>query len=445
MKEVLVYGSGMSAIANSIVAHSKGYRVDMLDTKGTFASGWGSDDIYLDGNSFRLDKGIRIPTSINNIFDEYLYNDDCYKSVDWFKANSFMSEAVLHSKFSNFSSSCLDIKSLGIDLHNLNSFFRQDQILANNEEERLTQEYGKEITKRVFEDISVKRFGLTLSEIPPYAMKGLVPKRFILGDKKIIENKFGINSQINSIAAHQDISSISLSDTKKIYYPKNITIDSWIELLKTNLILKGINIDLNFGDIRSITKLGRGYQVLFTNGAKKDYEKILWSKPFIFLLKKLGLNEIVRSEELNFRIFRTMHLLMNGKVLHKKQYLLNFQDPWNLHRVIFWQNLQFKSISKNIITLELQYISGQDESFIDLDLIISKLKKNGLLNTDSMIQDFKLVQTKTMIPILLTKHHAKIFEYQCQIKEKFPNLYFPNSDGIRFLDELFQDAMGFFE
>ena len=71
MSRVLVFGSGMSAIANSIVAHSHGLEVDIYDSNGTFASGWGSDNVSLGENLYKLDKGIRLPVSVSKNYDNY--------------------------------------------------------------------------------------------------------------------------------------------------------------------------------------------------------------------------------------------------------------------------------------------------------------------------------------------------------------------------------------
>ncbi len=443
MSRVLVFGSGMSAIANSIVAHSHGLEVDIYDSNGTFAAGWGSDNVSLGENLYKLDKGIRLPVSVSKNYDNYLFNDDIYKTINWYKADSFMSEAILHKNFFNISSSCLDLRKLGLDLEDLNKKLNTADKLINNEEERLIWTYGKEITEKVFKKICVKRFGIPLNQIPPYGIEGLVPKRLLLGDKKFIEKNFGLDSKINQISAHLDLSQIP--NSKKIIYPHNTSVDDWIHLLKNNLVSKGINIDENFSDIESIQKSKDIYSVLFTNGTKKSYNKILWSKPFFFLPKKLGYKEIFNPKDLDFRVFKTVHLLLDHNVNHEKQYVLNFERPWNLHRAIFWQNLPFKSFEENIITLELQYLKDQNDNEIDIEQIKINLENYGLLNKNAKVLDHKFIDTKTMIPIITTDKYLKIAKYEKNIKENFKNLHFSSTGGIKFLDGLFEDAKKYFK
>lgn len=443
MSRVLVFGSGMSAVANSIVAHSHGFEVDIYDSNGTFASGWGSDEIKLGNEIYKLDKGIRLPVSVSEEHDKYLFRDDIYKNIDWYEADSFMSEAILHKDFLNIESSCLDIRKLNLNLEDLNKKLNANDRLINNEKIRLITTYGEEITDKVFEKICLKRFGIPLNQIYPFGIEGLVPKRFLIGDKKIIETKYGTSSKINQIAAHNDLSEVP--NSKKIIYPHNTSVDAWIDLLKNNLISKGINIDENFGDINFIKKERGGYRVLFENGEEKSYGKILWSKPFFFLPKKLGYKEIFNPKDLNFRVFKTAHLLLDKNVKHKKQYVLNFAKPWNLHRAIFWQNLPFKSFKENIVTLELQYLMGNQNEQIDIQLVKLNLEKHGLLQKNSSVLDLKFIDTKTMIPIITVDKYLKIAECEKNIKENFKNIHFSSMGGIKFLDGLFKDAKGYFK
>lgn len=443
MSRVLVFGSGMSAIANSIVAHNHGLKVDIYDSNGTFASGWGSDNINLCKKIYKLDKGIRLPVSVSEEYDKYLFNDDIYNKINWFKADSFMSEAILHKDFFNIGSSCLDLRRLNLDLKDLNHRLNTYDKLIENEEDRLTKTYGEEITKNVFKKICLKRFGIPLDQIAPFGIEGLVPKRFVLGDQELIEKRFGLHSKINQITAHLDLSQVP--NSKQINYPHNTSVDSWINLLRDNLISKGINIDENFSDIESIQKSKNNYDILFKNGTRKTYDKIFWSKPFLFLPQKLGYKEIFNLKDLNFRIFKTAHLLLDHEVSHKKQYVLNFEKPWNLHRAIFWQNLPFKSFKENIVTLELQYLKGQDDNQIDIELIKSNLENYGLLPKNTKVLDYKFINTKTMIPIITIDKYYKMAKYEKKIKKNFKGLYFSSTGGIKFLDGLFKDAEEYFK
>ena len=442
---ILVFGAGMQAVVNAIALRANGHRVHLYSNSNSFATGWTSDNVILNHTKYKIDRGIRIPALTHTSADEDFFLGTNFSQIDWIQFDSWVKEGCIAGEMSNYETNCIDIRSLGLDLKaGMNEIDCEKGHQCTSEEIRLRQTYGDTITQKFFKPLAKNRFGLSLSQMAPLMMQGLVPKRLVLCNSKTWEEKQYIFPKLTDIIATDTRTGLDEINHPPLLYPKVGFIDIWIRALLKSLNKKGIVVRRDVAHFQLKQNFKKEIEFIEPNSTEK-FDYLVWTTGTVTLAEKLSIDKslIPTINPVDFRVLKVKHMLFDKPPLKTNEVVLNLDLKSNSHRYIFWQNFRAKNLNENIITVETinrQSRLMAQNRYAAFNNEFKELASHGYLDDATVLMDVKTIASEQKMPIFSKNDTEVLKGFENKVKNQFENIYIPSKQGITFLPSIIREA-----
>jgi len=443
--KILVFGAGMQAVAYAVALRTKGHSVHLYSNSNSFAAGWTADQVTLNHTKYKIDRGIRIPALTHTSADKDFFLGPDFSQMDWVKFDSWAKEGCIAGEMSNYETNCIDIRPLGLDLKAvMREIDCEKGHQCTSEAVRLRKTYGNTITQKFFKPLAKNRFGLSLEDMAPFMLEGLVPKRLVLCDAKTWEEKKFIFPKLTDIIATDTRSGLDEINHSPLLYPKVGHIDNWIQALIKSLKNKGVVIRNDLGLFRLKQNCKKEIELTGPNLTEK-FDYLVWTTGAVTLAEKFSIDKPLNSElePIDFRVLKVKHMLFDKPPLKTHEIVLNLDLKSNSHRYIFWQNFRAKPLNENIITVETIYLQSRlsaQKRYTTFNKEFNELASHGYLEESTVLMDVKSIKSEQKIPIF-SKHSSAILKrFENKIKNQLENVYMPSKRGVMFLPNIIREA-----
>lgn len=443
----LVYGTGMTGIAHAFSLAEAGAEVTLAGASDSFAAGWSSDEISLGGKSYNLPRGIRLPVLSGTSLDKKFFSQQTDNDPYYYRYQNWTEEGCIQGEFSNHEISCIDLSELELNPHAFNAELKSvEQNDVISEQDRLEKIYGKTIVEKIFQPLAQPRFGCSLELLPPFAMDGLISKRFVFPPQFYASENTANHSLPAPILAARTRAELEEIPHLPIIYPVNITLSSWVSRLQDTLCENGVKIALNC-PLEAINIQGKSGNIkVRLNGEDVSFDLLIWAGSPLALVKAItaDLAQTLSMKPQNFRCFAVAHIACSGQTRSAHEFVSNFCSSSNSHRYKLWQNFKAAPLDENIISVEIASLGTE---LIDVRShayhAISELETHGYLSADSQITDIALIENTGRIPVFSISQMQEINALTHKLKTLHPMLSVVSANGIKFLHQILYDAAQF--
>lgn len=253
------------------------------------------------------------------------------------------------------------------------------QAKAENLAEHLKSKYGQTAYSEILSPIYEKFAGSSADQLDVSVENTFFPSRLILGDREEMKalKQQAFWDDRAAFASFQD----STSPIHK-YYPREGTLQVWLDSIISSLKAGGVNILLNT-KIKSTEINGEQIRSLsLEDGTRLECDYLFWTVPPIFLAHSTGVK--IPSKKPSMRSVSVIHFVADRKPLDGPFWLNIFAPELSSYRVTVYDNFSPMKLNKgHRISVEILHKGDFENTDQSQDKIFQELLQMGILPSDA--------------------------------------------------------------
>jgi protoporphyrinogen oxidase len=416
-KKSIVIGGGVAGIFSALYLARNGREVTLVE-KNRSLGGLFQSEKY--NNDLWFDFGFRILTLTGDpAIDALMSNDEILSQMNAFESIRSVSyfKGYLHENGG------IDARLIG-DLYERGlQEFRDggdEGEVYNSLYAQLVDEYGITYTDEIFKPVLKKFIRSELSDLAQNAHQQFAFS-FVDPESKDLQ------TQKNPRPANK--ATVQSSSPYRFFYPREGGIRTWIDLLDDALRKSGVKIIMGLSPVKT-AKIGEVHAVHLENGTTLESEELIWSGPFVFLVKSRGLDHLYTTPSPQRCSVHCHHMVFNTPLLTDASNILCYDPSIKPWRVKAYQNIQEVKDGNYRITAEVICHMNEEDSTTP-DEIRENLVRMGLLSQSASVRFHKKQTLTGALPILSHTFIKRAEEEEMILKEYLSDVIVPNPPDPR--------------
>jgi protoporphyrinogen oxidase len=412
--KIIIVGGGIAGILSAFLYQSKGFEVVLIEKSSEIGGLLRSQELFEKKLFFDFGTHFLKETGIEEV-DHFLFEGLDKSTLPYLKSGTFFNSLYNKNGF-------LSEESLS-EVQKAESFKEFIKASHNPNEgqnmyEQAYQLFGEGYAEGLILPAVEKLYSTSAKFLVKGAHKIFGLSRIILSNKELTK-ELKKNPEIDAVIAYQDYTTgqSALSN----FYPKKGGVGSWVQLLKEKLVKQGVEI-ITSSEISNMS-CKKGIIVEVEIGRQKfSVEKVVWTIPLFFLLKKLPSIDIKLkpTKRLNSLIF---HFIVPEKYLTDLYYIQVFDPKLKSFRVTLYDNFS-ESIHYDKFRISVELLSDVQYESVELlqNEIFNELIYMGVLRKGLTYSSFTYNSYPNSFPVLSQDFINNSEEMIASVRKEIKNI-----------------------